>query len=308
MLFGKYTVRSTLDEDAYLPVFKGSTFRGAFARAFKKTVCAVRQSECSDCLLEDRCLYKKTFEPHKRYNSQATAPQPYLIEPPLSSDTYYPAGSSFDFNLGLFGGATEYLPYYILALEKMGQLGIGKKSQGKGPARFSIFDVQLNGDSVYDSQNKKLHDTAKPDQLVLNSNNKEVEGNITLSLHTPLRVKHKNQLANELPFFVLVKAMLRRISSLFEEYGRGEPDIDYSGLVNKAKDIPSVYSSLYWHEFRRYSNRQDTSMQIGGLVGEVSYSGNLGEYIPLLEISKELHIGKQATFGLGLFDYKLEIN
>jgi CRISPR/Cas system endoribonuclease Cas6 (RAMP superfamily) len=45
-------------------------------------------------------------------------------------------------------------------------------------------------------------------------------------------------------------------------------------------------------------------MLLGGLVGSATYAGVSGEYLPLLDLAKVLHIGKQTTFGLGLIDFE----
>jgi hypothetical protein len=37
-----------------LPVYKGSTFRGAFGHALKKVVCINRERTCASCLLKER--------------------------------------------------------------------------------------------------------------------------------------------------------------------------------------------------------------------------------------------------------------
>lgn len=301
-----YTVHCTFQEDAHLPPYKGSTLRGSFARAFLKTVCAVRQSQCSDCLLHQRCLYVATFEPRKASDSSATAPQPYLIEPPLDRATEYPVGSSLEFNLILFGEANDYLPYHILALERMGEQGVGKKAEGKGPARFHVTDIRRDGRRIYDPQQQRILTADEPRSLSPSLPEEAESGTLTLRCLTPLRVKHQNHLTDELPFFVLIKAILRRISTLFAEYGGGEPDLDYPGLVRRAREIPMVESDLIWRDFRRYSNRQDRPLRLGGLVGRATYSGAIGDYLPLLDLARTLHVGKQASFGLGRIDYDWE--
>lgn len=62
MLCGTYTISAPLLDDALLPPYKGSTFRGAFGGCLKKAVCAVRQKECQNCLLASRCVYAQLFE------------------------------------------------------------------------------------------------------------------------------------------------------------------------------------------------------------------------------------------------------
>ena len=42
-------------------------------------------------------------------------------------------------------------------------------------------------------------------------------------------------------------------------------------------------------------------MTFGGLVGSVTYKGELAEFMPLLDFCSHVHIGKQTAFGLGKF-------
>ena len=116
---------------------------------------------------------------------------------------------------------------------------------------------------------------------------------------TPLRLKFENRLKADLPFHVMVRAMLRRISSLFNHCGEGEPNLDYRGLVKRAEEIRISDDNLRWYDWRRYSFRQDQSMLMGGVVGSITYEGKIGEYMPLIDFCSTVHLGKQTTFGLG---------
>ncbi|MEW6665744.1 MAG: CRISPR system precrRNA processing endoribonuclease RAMP protein Cas6 [Thermodesulfobacteriota bacterium] len=55
--------------------------------------------------------------------------------------------------------------------------------------------------------------------------------------------------------------------------------------------------------WERYSNRQHTRLIMGGLIGSVTYEGDLGQYQPLLEVASRVHIGKQTTFGMGKMSF-----
>jgi hypothetical protein len=61
MLFGEYHFIGILEDDALLPPFKGSTFRGVFGRALKEVVCALKRQECPTCLLRSQCVYTQVF-------------------------------------------------------------------------------------------------------------------------------------------------------------------------------------------------------------------------------------------------------
>jgi hypothetical protein len=112
-------------------------------------------------------------------------------------------------------------------------------------------------------------------------------------------LKYENHFEAELPFHVLVRAMLRRISSLEEAYGGGDPPLDYRGLVARAQTVTVESSSIRWFDWKRYSNRQDQAMLMGGMVGKTAYAGDLAEFLPLIRFCEKVHLGKQTAFGLG---------
>ena len=307
MLYGKYHFSSIFEDDAILPEYKGSTFRGIFGHALKNVVCALKRQDCCDCLLRQKCLYAAVFEtPRENEKSAArkrivAPPHPYVIEPPETTQTRYQKGESFHFALLLFGPVNEQLPYFIYAIDQMGKIGIGKRINGKR-ANFSLSSVAINDTVIYTKDDGRIKKGSFSRELKLSAavtKNRQSAEIIEVGLLTPLRLKHENRLEATLPFHILTRAMLRRISALYNHHGNGEPLLDYRGLVARAKEIAVVASSLHWIDWRRYSNRQEQEMLMGGMIGKVTYKGNFDEFIPLLRFCKEVHIGKQSSFGLG---------
>ena len=119
------------------------------------------------------------------------------------------------------------------------------------------------------------------------------------NLETPLRLKFDNRLQAELPFHVLVRAMLRRVSGLLACHGSGEPALDYPGLVQGAQGVATVRADLSWFDWKRYSSRQDRQMLMGGMLGSVVYENVPAAYLPLVDFCQAVHLGKQTAFGLG---------
>ncbi|MGD9157373.1 MAG: CRISPR system precrRNA processing endoribonuclease RAMP protein Cas6 [Desulfobacteraceae bacterium] len=311
MFIGNYTFSCLFTEPALLPPYKGSTFRGVFGRALKKTVCALRLKECENCLLKSRCLYALVFETKEAVELPedtrvSNPPHPFVIEPPLEDRTQYEKGEPFSFNLILFGDTNQSLPYFIYALDQMGMAGIGRRVNGSR-GNFRLDKVTADDKQVYSGADQKINtENAFQDiQLPVLPSDDPEKLHIKVKILTPLRLKFENRLNADLPFHILIRAVLRRISSLFSLYDGGEPALDYKGLVSRSKEVHTVKHDLKWYDWRRYSFRQDKEMLMGGITGSVTYEGRLGEFIPLIELCRILHIGKQTAFGLG--KYEMEI-
>lgn len=305
MRLGRYTFTCRFLDSARLPSYKGSTLRGAFGVALKKALCVNRRQACSDCLLACNCLYAATFERGRAAAElrQAQPPLPYIIIPPEDVRTDYVPGDRLEIGLNLFGSANDSLPYFVFAFDHMGEGGLGKRIDGRR-GRFTLESVSCSGQTLYDANKGQLRTPDLP-ELTLQEPADE-KGHVELSLHTPLRLKYSNQLQAELPFQLLVRALLRRLSAVLASYGGGEPPLDYRGLVHRAGSVRTEGASLRWDDWERYSNRQQQSMRMGGLVGTIRYAEVPGEYRPLLESCRPLHLGKQSTFGLGRYDYQWE--
>lgn len=300
MLFGEYSFHAVLEDDALLPPYKGSTFRGVFGVALKQVVCALKRQECPTCLLRRQCVYARVFEslPEAQTPGPPSPPHPFVIEPPLDPRENFSRGEAFDFTLLLFGTANDYLPYFVYAFREMGQIGIGRRLQGRR-ARFLLHSVTSpQAGLVYAAESGALSSGGTVDLRLAEAPAGPVE-RLTLSLLTPLRLKFQNRLQAELPFHVLVRAALRRLSALTGHFGEGEPPLDYKGLVARAQEVLVAQAGLSWFDWQRYSNRQDSAMLMGGLVEEVTYAGQLREFVPLLQYVEKVHLGKATTFGLG---------
>ncbi len=303
MHFGKYHFHSLFEEEALLPPYKGSTFRGLFGHALRKIVCVLKTADCTACMLNGKCLYAQVFEtptgrPDGEKQRLAAPPHPYVIEPPLDGQTAYAIGDSFDFTLLLFGRFNESLPYFIFAFEQMGQMGVGKRINGGRP-RFVLEKVTAGETDIYSGAVRKMQGNYQTGNMVFPAPPAHPVQRLEIDILTPLRLKYLNELESVLPFHVLIRAALRRISSLFAAYGDGEPALDYRGLVRRAQEIAIEESHLHWFDWRRWSNRQDQEMLMGGLMGSITYTGDLTEFMPLLHLCETLHLGKQTAFGLG---------
>ncbi|MEW6617931.1 MAG: CRISPR system precrRNA processing endoribonuclease RAMP protein Cas6 [bacterium] len=291
-------------EPIILPSYKGSTLRGGFGTAFKRVVCAIKDKECPDCLLKEKCVYSYIFETPppkdtKIMRKYTSAPHPFVIEPPEEKRIGYKPGDEINFSLILIGKAIDYLPYFIYTFQELGKIGIGK-DRGK----FELEQVACDGETIYDSKDKTLK-SITPSTLSVGFDNTYdpfTLETLTLNFLTPTRILYDNHLTIELNFEILLRQLLRRISLLYYFHCNGDPsEWDFRRIIYKSKQVKTIKRMLDWYDWERYSARQDTRMKLGGFVGEITFEGNIEPFIPLIKAGEVLHIGKGTSFGLGRY-------
>jgi hypothetical protein len=229
-------------------------------------------------------------------------PNPFVLEPPDSLIQDLNPDTRFSFNIILFGRANGFLPHLTYAIRQMGRRGLGRAIDGGDRGRFVLDAVLHEGRVLYMAKDDCLQRPKDLSDLVLPDLTGPVPGprGISVRLCTPLRLKSGNRFQDQLSFSNLVRAALRRISSLEASYGSGEPDLPYRELAAMAESVKIADKDLCWQDWHRYSSRQKASMRLGGMVGTIRYEGeNMGTFMPLLRYAEKVHLGKQTSFGLG---------
>lgn len=125
---------------------------------------------------------------------------------------------------------------------------------------------------------------------------------LKLRFLTPARIRVKDDLQTGLSFQLLVRSLLRRVSMLAAVHGSGRMQLDYRALIERAASARVVRSTLRWWDLERYTDRQETKLRVGGLIGEVEYEGPvIHEFMPLICAGELLGVGTGTSLGLGKF-------
>jgi CRISPR/Cas system endoribonuclease Cas6 (RAMP superfamily) len=43
-------------------------------------------------------------------------------------------------------------------------------------------------------------------------------------------------------------------------------------------------------------------MKLGGLIGDITFEGNITPFLPFLTLGRYIHVGKGTSFGLGKYE------
>lgn len=154
------------------------------------------------------------------------------------------------------------------------------------------------------SQSVTNHRTGLAPEVDSHSSLKLRNGHSSLNLRflTPARIRIKDDLQTGLSFQLLVRSLLRRVSMLAAVHGSGRMQLDYRGLIERAASASVVRSTLRWWDLERYTDRQETKLRVGGLIGEVEYEGLvIDEFMPLICAGELLGVGTGTSLGLGKF-------
>lgn len=294
-------------EPMRMPPFKGATLRGAFGHAFRKVACGQPGQDCKDCLLRESCPYAYIFATSPGQDAEVLRlneeiPRPFVFEPPEDARRDYAPGDTMNFGLVLVGRGIEYLPYFIVAFKQLGQHGMGI---GRGRFELTRVTVCTEDDErmVYDDTEGRVHWrgfewAATAEQIA----RRRSEGDgLAVTFETMTRLKDAGAYVTSPEFHVLLRALLRRISALSYFHCGVRLEADYRGLGERARAVALAVNETRWQDWERFSGRQKEWMSLGGLVGRAVYRGEWREFWPWLALGEWVHVGKNATFGLGKY-------
>lgn len=232
-------------------------------------------------------------------------PGPWAREVTLAAD------DTIVFGLTLLGRAIEHLPFLIYAVHEMAEHGLSVRRH-----RFELTQVdQLSPEgtraTIYTSATQQLMSTTEPppqltDWVAARLAGLEWSAETVLRLRftTPLRIVKRDDLQARLSFELLARNLFRRVSMLLAAHGNeGAPELDYRSLLARAAQVEAVSTRLRWWDLARWSNRQQTRMKLGGMVGEAVFGGAaLAEFLPLVAAGEVVRVGSGTSFGLGKYE------
>lgn len=295
------------EEALHLPPYKGSTFRGAFGHAFKHVACPLRRG-CEGCAHTSVCVYAYVFETAGAGDGSPvargrTAAHPFVLEPPETPAQEIPAGAELWLGLVLIGRAIPLAPYFLAACREMGRRGVGQGRKRLRVERAVADDPESPaGRVVYDGAADLLAPAVPVwSALDMESLRHAPPERVALEFVTPTRLRQEADLVVKPEFATLATALLRRCTVLAEVHCGFQGRLPAREILADATDVRVVASDLRWHDWERYSARQEARMALGGFLGRITFEGPLSPWWPLLRLGEALHVGKGTAFGLGKY-------
>lgn len=296
-------------ENVELPAFAGSTLRGAFMAALKKSAC-MQGGDCGkECGWPGACAYGFLCETPvpadapSRLKASKFAPHPYVLTPPEGGMRM--AGDTLEFDVALWGKGRRHLRTVVEALETMASLGIGR---GRGKLRLrrvvdfrSEQPVYINGNIDLERAERRESDWAEESKVDPRA--------LRVDFATPVNLQKRGELVTEFDFGELVYGAADRLWVLYHCHGDGEQAPPKGDLASKARDagVELVEHATRRVSIPRYSRRQQKHHRLEGVTGHLVFAGEIGPFMPLLEAAELFHVGKGTSFGLGALRLRGEI-
>ncbi len=306
------------------PGFSGIWFRNAIGKVWKETLTQEDYFSLWESKLDKGLSNLLNIGGH--------SPRGYIIEPPLSPKRKYTEGEKFSFRIILVGNITLYAPHIIFAIKFFEKEHWFGRSKGYGRGNFRLLKVTSGDNVLYNSLEGMTgfnYDEYNSSSIKVNETYKE----IILNFVTPTRIIQENSKQPVIPehlneFKIIIESLSRRIKLMkllhccdnlaklfYEEPEKlkqiiSEMDSERSKLNAQAAEVKIKSKNLLWIENdlkkkRKNNNSKEhefTEQKFGGFVGEITFTGNLQPFIPLLILGEHLHIGKDYVYGLGKYE------
>lgn len=306
----KYCITIKALEPMILPGFKGSMLRGGFGHVFRRICCASREETCYGCLLRQSCPYAYVFEtapPEDTayFKSHQKVPRPYVFETPLDNRVEYNTGDELVFHLTLIGRGIGYLPYFIFAIRELGEIGITIRRHKFKLSEIYAVDCLTNEERlVFSPRDNLVHNEQLPliGSMIMEKIKNNNVSQLTLNFLTPTRVKYQgNYCFNSLSMAAVIQNLTIRLNALSYFHCAGWDD-DLKSFRDLAYNVHTCESTIRKMNVLRYSNRQGKKDSLSGIIGKITYWGELRPLLPILILGQFIHVGSDAVFGCGKYE------
>lgn len=324
----RYRLTARMRRGVRLPDYAGSLLRGQFGAALRNVACMTRQNNCTGCPLLDSCAYAQIFEssPRPAHSLQkfSAVPNAYVVEPPLPPGGLPSAhstpgtgptaeigqGEAFVFHQVLVGAAIGHLALVIFSWQRALSQGLTQSRSTADLLQVDWLDACGSAHTIWHHDHPILAEhpahLCVPDMPEASSNQQALH----LHIHTPLRLQQQGHplRISQLAPRALVAAVARRVALVMEFHAQ-QPQwgTQVPAAVAQAEHLSDT-RHLQWFDWTRYSSRQQQEMTLGGVLGTWELQGPpeaLAAVWPWLWLGQWLHVGKNATMGMG--GYTLQV-
>jgi hypothetical protein len=335
----RYRFTARVQQPLALPDYAGSLLRGQLGAALRNVACMTRQPTCLGCPLTLTCPYTRIFEaPPPPKGSHAlqdfsSIPNPYIIEPPTPGARVLDADDDFEFHMVLIGHAIDQLALIVFALQRALSQGLTRQRVPTDLLQVDWLDEHGTAHPIWHMERPTLRAhtptlslpanpllslktiathafntraTGQNDQNIPFEPGHPHKPGISLLIQTPLRLQSQGKPLGigQLNARALIATLARRTALLMEFHGNQPGWGEAAKHITHLSETLTNTQDLHWFDWTRYSSRQQQEMTLGGVLGRWTLHGSadtLAEIWPWLWLGQWLHVGKNASMGLGCY-------
>ncbi|SFV49828.1 CRISPR repeat RNA endoribonuclease Cas6 [hydrothermal vent metagenome] len=225
------------------PYFIGSQIRGALGYALKRVTCINPSYRCEGCFATANCLYYEFYEAKNTTHK-------FRLDFALGGDYY-------DFSIYLFEDTLPKLPYLISALYEM----LSRNGLGVERKTYREFELYINEKKALKNGQIQL-----PKETMQIFHIDKTYSDVTLKFVTPLRIKRGNRFIRDdsITLADIINSIYNRQMQLLSRAYKKFPHSIEGTIVSK---------EIEYKELTRRSNRQKSTMKLGGVVGKMRIEG-----------------------------------
>ncbi|MBN2532130.1 MAG: CRISPR system precrRNA processing endoribonuclease RAMP protein Cas6 [Spirochaetales bacterium] len=272
-----------------------NTFRGALGYYLKKTFCiSSRDSLCTECVLNQQCAYSYVFVTVAPPGRVVMKRYPYVPHP-FTFHFVFKEKNLLLLNFIVIGRAIDYFPHIFLAIKSMGEKGFSPKKLS-----FSIQSIiDMHGEQLYSGTEETFVNKVKRYSV---TNSMPARDRITIRLLTPLKLLKNNRVVRKIDLYLFLMSIIRRYSLLTYFHCHCVEDVNYSLIKENVKNTRLITGKTYFQHISRYSGRQDTTYNNGGILGYFVIGGDSMDVLfPFIKAGTYFHAGKATSFGHGKY-------
>jgi hypothetical protein len=240
----------------------------------------------------------------------------YSVMPPYQPRPVVEPGERFTFALTLYGDGFQFLPYFVLAFNEVGRVGVGpgrgsfqveaischNPFSGASESVLQPGETLVRVPSLFVSQEQVVPTAVDHNPSLPHS------GDLAIHFLTPTRLeggKENNMPLKTPDFGVFFRRLLYRLDDLGRQFaGQERRNLDeVRSLYALADQVRLVDAQTRWLDLWDWSGRTQSRTPVGGLVGTAVYrSQDWQPLLPWLIFGQAVQVGKAAVRGNGAYE------
>ena len=222
-----------------------------------------------------------------------TFPRPIIFSfPQTETQLFYP-NEEFIIDFVLIGNSINYIDDLISVFNNFSKITIGDKVKGK--IVLNKISVFKNKDNYEKLTNTKQIDTYKFDKL-------PETNQITLCFETPIRININTEQPSLNYFIDLLYKRLHILSKLYQ-------NIDMNPVTDELYDFDNNLDMKIETLENNFSARHSSQLKpkaysLNYHFVKIKISGNINQFLSLLNFGQLIHIGKDTASGFGKYEIK----